>query len=51
MDVLHPLDLQQLAADRGLARASLFLPAERGRRGTAATRIRLKNLLRLVDNG
>ena len=50
MDVVQALDLRRLASDRGAARASLFLPTSPGGLMVGENRIRLKNLLRRVEN-
>jgi hypothetical protein len=50
MDVVQALDLRRLASDRGAARASVFLPTSPGGLMVGENRIRLKNLLRRVEN-
>lgn len=47
---LIPFDLQQLTADQGPARVSIFLPTVDGADGMAENRTRLEVLLRLVDD-
>ena len=50
MDLVQALDLRRLAADRGAARASVFLPTTPGGLAAGENRIRLENLLRHVEN-